>query len=39
MADFEMLLASKYNLNGGEFHREISKFGFFNNLQIILNIV
>ena len=29
----------KINFNGGQFHREISKFSYFNNLQVILKIV
>ena len=36
---FKLLFAFKYNFNGGQFCREKSKFGFFNNLQIILNRV
>ena len=37
--EFKMLFASKQNLSGGQFFGEISKFSYFNNLQIILKIV
>ena len=29
---FQMLIALKCNLNGGQFHKELSKFGYFDNL-------
>ena len=34
-----MLFALKYNFNGGQICKEISKFGYFNSLHIILNRV
>ena len=36
MARFQILFALKYNLFGGQFYREISQFGYFNNLWITL---
>ena len=36
---FKMLFTLKLNLNVGQFYREISKFGYFNNFQTILKIV
>ena len=33
---FEKPLALKQNFNGGQFHRETSKFGYFNNLLMKL---
>ena len=36
---FKLIFAPKPNYNGAQFCSEISKFGYFNNLQIILNRV
>ena len=35
----QVVLTSKLNLNGDQFSREISKFDYLNNLQIILKEV
>ena len=36
---FELLFALKQIINGGQMNREISKYGYINNLQIIIKIV
>ena len=36
---FKLQFALKQSFNWGQFWREISKFAYFNSLQIILNIV
>ena len=38
LSQFKILFALKFNLNGGHFQRDISKFGYFKNLQIIFKI-
>ena len=35
---FKLLFALKLNLIGGQFYREISKFGNFINLKIIIKL-
>ena len=36
---FKILFAVKLNFNGGQSFRDISNFGYFNNLQIMLKRV
>ena len=36
---FQMLVALRLNLNGGQFLKQLSKYGHFNNLLIKLKIV
>ena len=38
-SQFKILFALKFNLNGGHFQRDISKFGYFKNLQIIFKLL
>ena len=37
-AKFQMLVAIIFNLNGGQFYKDISKFGYFNKLLILFKI-
>ena len=36
---FKIIFALKENINGGQFYSEQLKYGYFNNLQIMLAII